>query len=89
MRESIEMPKGIFYTIVTICSLIIMLTSLEILIKAKDAELFNMWLFSSNLGEDLLTKTTDEFRADGDGGPCPRRRRAPGGSVAHGHSARA
>ena len=48
MRESIEMPKGIFYTIVTICSLIIMLTSLEILIKAKDAELFNMWLFSSN-----------------------------------------
>ena len=35
MRESIEMPKGIFYTIVTICSLIIMLTSLEILIKAK------------------------------------------------------
>ena len=61
MRESIEMPKGIFYTIVTICSLIIMLTSLEILIKAKDAELFNMWLFSSNLGEDLLTKTTDEL----------------------------
>ena len=56
MRESIEMPKGIFYTIVTICSLIIMLTSLEILIKAKDAELFNMWLFSSNLGEDLLTE---------------------------------
>ena len=47
MRESIEMPKGIFYTIVTICSLIIMLTSLEILIKAKDA--------------DLLTKTTDEL----------------------------
>ena len=61
MREIIEMSKGIFYTIVTICSLIIMLTSLEILIKAKDAELFNMWLFSSNLGEDLLTKTTDEL----------------------------
>ena len=55
MRESIEMPKGIFYTIVTICSLIIMLTSLEILIKAKDAELFNMWLFSSQTTKELFS----------------------------------
>lgn len=61
MRESIEMPKRVFYTIVIICSFIIMLTSLEMLIKAKDLKLFNMWLSSSNLGKDLLVKTTDEL----------------------------
>ena len=54
MRDSIEMPKGTFYTIVAICAVVIMLTSLEMLIKAKDANLFNMWLSNGNLGEDLL-----------------------------------
>ena len=50
MRESIEMPKGTFYTIVAICAAIIMMTSMEMLIKAKDTDLFNMWLSTSNLG---------------------------------------
>ncbi|MDO5780294.1 MAG: hypothetical protein Q4Q02_07175 [Clostridium sp.] len=57
MRESIEMPKGIFYTIAIICSVIIILTSLEMLIKAKDTGLFNMWLSNENLSDDLLTQT--------------------------------
>ena len=61
MRESIEMPKGTFYTIAAICAVIIMLTSLEMLIKAKDAELFNMWLTNENLSEDLLTQTTNQL----------------------------
>ncbi|MEN8078090.1 hypothetical protein ABFP60_14080 [Clostridioides difficile] len=61
MRDSIEMPKGTFYTIVAICAVVIMLTSLEILIKAKDADLFNMWLSNGNLGEDLLSQTTDQL----------------------------
>lgn len=61
MRDSIEMPKGTFYTIVAICSVVIMLTSLEMLIKAKDANLFNMWLSNGNLGEDLLSQTTDQL----------------------------
>lgn len=61
MRESIEMPKGTFYTIATICTIIIMLTSLEMLIKAKDTGLFNMWLSNENLSEDLLTQTTNQL----------------------------
>lgn len=61
MRDSIEMPKGTFYTIVAICAVVIMLTSLEMLIKAKDANLFNMWLSNGNLGEDLLSQTTDQL----------------------------
>ena len=61
MRESIEMPKGTFYTIVAICAAIIMMTSMEMLIKAKDTDLFNMWLSTSNLGEDALSQTTKEL----------------------------
>lgn len=61
MRESIEMPKGTFYTIVAICAAIIMMTSMEMLIKAKDMDLFNMWLSTSNLGEDALSQTTKEL----------------------------
>lgn len=61
MRDSIEMTKGVFYTIVGICAAIIMLTSLEVLLKAKDIEIFNMWLSSSNLGADLPNQTTEEL----------------------------
>ena len=61
MRDSIEMPKGTFYTIVAICAVVIMLTSLEMLIRAKDENLFNMWLSNGNLGEDLLSQTTDQL----------------------------
>lgn len=61
MRDSIEMPKGTFYTITVICTVIIMLTSLEMLIKAKDVNLFNMWLSNGNLGQDLLSQTTDQL----------------------------
>ena len=61
MRDSIEMSKGTFYTIAAICAVIIMLTSLEMLIKAKDTSLFNMWLSNGNLGEDLLTQTTNQL----------------------------
>ncbi|MCI9070348.1 hypothetical protein [Clostridium sp.] len=61
MRDSIEMPKGTFYTIAAICAVTIMFTSLEMLIKAKDTSLFNMWLSNGNLGEDLLTQTTNQL----------------------------
>ena len=53
MRDSIEMPRGTFYTIEAICAVILMITSLEMLIKAKDTSLFNMWLSNGNLGKDL------------------------------------
>lgn len=61
MRESIEMPKNIFYLIVGICLAIIMLTSIDILLRAKDTELFNMWLSSTNFSQEFLMKTTEEL----------------------------
>ena len=61
MRESIEMPKNIFYLIVGICSAIIMLTSIDILFRAKDTELFNMWLSNTNFSQEFLMKTKEEL----------------------------
>ncbi|NKF07540.1 hypothetical protein J1C67_10320 [Clostridium gasigenes] len=61
MRESIEMPKKIFYLIVGICSAIIMLTSIDIILRAKDTELFNMWLSKTNSSQEFLMKTTEEL----------------------------
>ena len=61
MRESIEMPKNIFYLIVGICSAIIMLTSIDIILRAKDTELFNMWLSNTNSSQEFLMKTTEEL----------------------------
>ncbi|MBU3088383.1 hypothetical protein [Clostridium gasigenes] len=61
MRESIEMPKKIFYLIVGICSAIIMLTSIDIILRAKDTELFNMWLANTNSSQEFLMKTTEEL----------------------------
>ena len=61
MRDTIEMTKGIFYTIVGICAAVIMLTSIEMLIKSKDIGIFEMWLSSANLGTDLLSQTTEEL----------------------------
>ena len=49
MRDCIEMPKGIFYTIEVICAVVMMMISIEMLIKAKDLDLFNMWLSNGNL----------------------------------------
>lgn len=61
MRESIEMPKKIFYLIVGICSAIIMLTSIDIILRAKDTELFNIWLSKTNSSQEFLMKTTEEL----------------------------
>lgn len=61
MRESIEMPKNIFYLIVAICSAIIMLTSIDILIRAKDTELFNMWLSNKNFSPEFLNQSTENL----------------------------
>ena len=60
MRDSIEMPKGIFYTIEVICAVVMMMISIEMLIKAKDLDLFNMWLSNGNLDKDLLNQTIDQ-----------------------------
>lgn len=61
MREQMEMPKGIFYGIVGVCALIILSTSLEAIIKAKDTTIFDMWLSSPNLNTAMLGETIEEI----------------------------
>lgn len=61
MRESIEMPKGIFYIIVGICGSIIMLTSLDMILRTKDIELFNMWLTNPSINAEVSVQTTEEL----------------------------
>lgn len=60
MRESIEMPKSIFYLIIAICGIIIMSTSIDILFRAKDVGLYNQWIQSDNLNSYILNLTAEE-----------------------------
>ena len=60
MRDQIEMPKGIFYGIIGICSLIILSISLEAIIKAKDTTIFDMWLSKPNLNTAIIGRTIEE-----------------------------
>ena len=61
MREQIEMPKGIFYGIVGLCAFIILSTSLEAIIKAKDTTIFEMWLSNPKLNTTVLGTTIEEI----------------------------
>lgn len=61
MKDSIEMPRSVFYIIVAICSAIIMLTSIDMLFRTKDIELFNMWLANTNFSDTFLMQTQEEL----------------------------
>lgn len=61
MKESIEMPKGIFYIIVGICSAIIMCTSLDMILRTKDIDLFNMWLTNPNIINKFSGENTEQL----------------------------
>lgn len=61
MKDSIEMPKSMFYIIVSICSAIIMLTSIDMLLRTKDVGLFNMWLSNTNFNDTFLMQTKEEL----------------------------
>lgn len=61
MKDSIEMPKSMFYIIVAICSAIIMLTSIDMLLRTKDVGLFNMWLSNTNFNDTFLMQTKEEL----------------------------
>lgn len=64
MRECIEMPRNIFYVIVAICSVIITLTSMDILIRAKDTGLFDMWLSNTNFSEEFLIQPIEALYSE-------------------------
>lgn len=52
MRETISMSKKVFYTIVGLCTIIIMSNSIEAFIKAKDVGLFETWISNPSLNID-------------------------------------
>lgn len=61
MHEQMEMPKGIFYIIVALCGIIITVTSLEVMIKAKDTGLFEIWLSNPRISEGLVGQSKDQM----------------------------
>lgn len=61
MRDGIEMPKGTFYTITLVCAAIILLTSIDMLFRAKDTALFEMWLSNPNINPDILAQPEAEI----------------------------
>lgn len=61
MHEQIEMPRGIFYIIVGLCAAIILSTSLEVMIRAKDVGLFEMWLTNPKLQAEMAGQTRNQM----------------------------
>lgn len=61
MREQIEMTRGVFYTLVGICAVIIFSASLEAIFKIKDTAFFEMWLSNSNLNITMIGETIEEL----------------------------
>lgn len=61
MKENIEMSRSVFYIIVGLCAIIIMSTSLEAIIKAKDTGLFEMWLSNPKLNSELVGQTSEQL----------------------------
>lgn len=61
MRDQIEMTRGVFYTIVGICAVIILATSIEAIFKVKDTAFFEMWLSNPNLNAAMIGETTEEL----------------------------
>lgn len=61
MKESIKMPKVIFYMIVAMCATIIMANSIETMMKVKDNGLFNLWLSDSQKNMNIMGQTTEQL----------------------------
>lgn len=61
MRDQIEMTRGVFYSLVGICALIIFSISLEAIFKVKDTAFFDMWLSNPNLNTAMIGETSEEL----------------------------
>ena len=61
MRDQIEMTRGVFYSLVGICALIIFSISLEAIFKVKDTAFFDMWLSNTNLNTAMIGETSEEL----------------------------
>lgn len=60
MRDSIDMSKKVFYSIVGLCAVIIMANSIETFIKVKDSSMFEVWLSDPSLAREVASKSTSE-----------------------------
>lgn len=61
MKQTTEMPKLIFYIIVSLCVGIIIFNSIETIIKAKDLNLFNTWVLNKKLNINLIGQTKEQL----------------------------
>ena len=61
MKENISMSKGIFYTIVILCATIILSNSIDAIIRAKDIDLFNMWINDVSQKIDTVNQSREQL----------------------------
>ena len=61
MREQIEMSRTIFYIILGLCATVIIMASLEVIMKVKDTQLFEMWLLQPNIKLEAVGKTDNQM----------------------------
>ena len=60
MRDSIDMSKKIYYSIVGLCATIIMANSIETFLKVKDNGMFELWFSNPNLATEIVGKSSSE-----------------------------
>lgn len=61
MRDSIELSKKNFYTVVMLCATIILMVSLETILMVKDNRMFELWSSNPNLVDKIGTSDVQEM----------------------------
>lgn len=61
MVQNTEMPRRIFYLVVSLCAAIIVLNSFETMIRVKDSALFDIWVNNPSIASQLVGKTSEEM----------------------------
>lgn len=61
MRDSIDMSKKIFYSIIGLCALIIMMISMETILMVKDNGMFELWRSNPSLTPEVAGQSTQEI----------------------------
>lgn len=61
MIGNTEMPRRIFYIVVALCASIIMLNTLETMMRVKDTVMFDMWLADPNIASHVAGQTNQQL----------------------------
>lgn len=62
MNFNIKLPEKQFYSILILCSIIILLNSLEVMINVKDISIYNEWIDGINISESLNTEGVNYYQ---------------------------